>query len=81
MVIKKFQFFVIYVNYGFTLNAVTSIMLIIEYSSGWNDLWYCLNCNWELCAPCNLNKQNFVSFIREDFTDSPEKVTQTGKYE
>ena len=29
LVIKKIQFLVIYVNYGFTVNAITSIMLII----------------------------------------------------
>ena len=30
IVIKKIQFFVIYVNYGFLLNALTSVMLTIS---------------------------------------------------
>ena len=30
LVTKKIQFFVIYVNYGFTLNVITSIMLTIS---------------------------------------------------
>ena len=30
LVVKKNQFFAIYVNHGFTLNAITSIMLTIS---------------------------------------------------
>ena len=30
LVVKKIQFFAIYVNHGFTLNAITSIMLTIS---------------------------------------------------
>ena len=54
LVIKKIQFFVIYVSYGFTLNGP----------------WHCLHCNSEIYAFGSLSKQNFISFISESLTDS-----------
>ena len=41
-----------------------------QYLSGFSDSWYCLNCNSEIYALGNLNKQKFFSFIRENLTDS-----------
>ena len=41
-----------------------------QYVSGCTDPWYCLNCNSEIYAFGSLNKQNFMSFIRENLTDS-----------
>ena len=41
-----------------------------QYLSGCTDPWYCLNCNSEVYALGNLSKQNFMSFMRENFTDS-----------
>ena len=75
MVIKKIQFFVIYINYGFTLNAITSVMLIVSIAC--NDPWCYLNCNSELYALDNLSKQNFVQFIKGKSYTLPVK-TQTG---
>ena len=66
----KIQFFVIYVNYGLTLNAITSIVFDYQYLSGCSDPWYCLNCNSEIYAFGSLNKQSFMSFIRENLSDS-----------
>ena len=68
LVIKKTQFCVIYVNYGFTLNAITSVDY--QYLSGCSESWYCLNCNSQKYALGNLNKRNFLLFIRENLTDS-----------
>ena len=41
-----------------------------QYLPGCSDSWFCLNCNSEIHALGNLNKQSFMSFIRENFTDS-----------
>ena len=41
-----------------------------QYLSGCTDPWHCLRCNSEIYAFGSLNKQNFVSFIRENLTDS-----------
>ena len=41
-----------------------------QYLSGCSDPWYCLNCNSEIYAFGSLNKQNFMSFIRGNLTDS-----------
>ena len=41
-----------------------------QYLSGSNDPWYCLNCNSEIYALGKLSKQNFMSFIRDNLTDS-----------
>ena len=41
-----------------------------QYLSGCSDPRYCLNCNSEIYALGNLSKQNFISFIRENLTDS-----------
>ena len=40
-----------------------------QYLSGYSDPWYCLNWNSEYTFS-NLNKENFMSFIRENLTDS-----------
>ena len=41
-----------------------------QYLSSCSDPWYCNNCNSEIYALGNLNKQIFMSFIRENLTDS-----------
>ena len=41
-----------------------------QYLSGCSDPWYCLNCNSEIYALGNLNKQNSMLFIKENLTDS-----------
>ena len=41
-----------------------------QYLSGCSDPWYCLHCNSEIYAFGSVNKQNFMSFIRENLTDS-----------
>ena len=41
-----------------------------QYLLGCSNPWYCLNCNSEIYALGNLNNQNFLSFIRENLTDS-----------
>ena len=41
-----------------------------QYLSGSNDPWYCLNCNSEIYALGKLSKQNFMSFIGDNLTDS-----------
>ena len=41
-----------------------------QYLSGCSDPWYCLHCNFEIYAFGSLNTQNFLSFIKENLTDS-----------
>ena len=41
-----------------------------QYLSDCSDPWYCLNCNSEIYAHGNWSKQNFMSFLRENLTDS-----------
>ena len=41
-----------------------------QYLLGSNDPWCCLNCNSEIYALGKLRKQNFMSFIRDNLTDS-----------
>ena len=41
-----------------------------QYLSGSNNPWYCLNCNSETYALGILSKQNSMSFIRDNLTDS-----------
>ena len=42
-----------------------------QYLLGCSDPWYCLNCNCGIYTLGNLNKQKFMSFIRENLTDYP----------
>ena len=41
-----------------------------QYLSDCSDPWYCLNCNSEIYFLGNLSKQNFMSFTRENLTNS-----------
>ena len=41
-----------------------------QYLSDCSDPWYCLNCNSEIYSLGNLSKQNFMSFTRENVTNS-----------
>ena len=65
---KKIQLLWVHIKYN-NLKYVD-----YQYLLGCNDPWYCLNCNSEIYALGYLNKQNFLSFIWENFTDSQEKL-------
>ena len=41
-----------------------------QYLSSCTDPWYCLHCNSEIYAFDSLSKQNFMSYISENLTDS-----------
>ena len=64
---KKIQFFVIYVSYGFTLNAITSIMLAFSIYQSVVILGIVLIVTLKYMLS---SKQNFMSFIKENLSDS-----------